>query len=91
MLRVDRRTDPAGAPLLRVSGHLTGPWVAELAAVCQELAGSAPSPSLDLAELVFADIDGLQLLGRLRRENFQLVGSSPFIAAQMAETQARGG
>jgi hypothetical protein len=86
MLRVDRRTDAAGAPVLRLSGHLTGPWVNELAALCKELSGCAPAPSLDLAELVFADIDGLQLLSRLRQENFRLVGSSPFIAAQMPET-----
>lgn len=91
MLRVDRHTDPAGAPQLRVSGHLTGPWIAELATVCEQLAGTTPPPSLDLTELVFADVAGLQLLSRLRQGNFRLLRASPFIAAQMAETQAKSG
>ncbi|HTH46447.1 MAG TPA: hypothetical protein VMB21_02950 [Candidatus Limnocylindria bacterium] len=86
MLRVDRSQDPSGATWLRLSGHLTGPWIGELATACKELVGATPPPVLELSELVFADLAGLQLLAQLRQEDFRLIGSSPFIAAQIAGT-----
>lgn len=52
----------AAVSTLKVEGKLLGPWVAELARACDELPCSLASVSLDLSELNYVDIAGLELL-----------------------------
>lgn len=83
MLRIDQCPESTGAIRVRLSGHLTGPWVHELDAACRLIPSPPSANTLDLTELVFADLDGQQLLRRLRGAGFRLEGLSPFLAAQL--------
>lgn len=53
------------------------PWVAELVSVC----GMAASARLDLANVTYVDTAGVALLRELMARGFEIVASSPFVAA----------
>ena len=75
---------------LRVEGRLTGRSVEELRRSCDLHAlGEGRSLIIDVADLSFADADGIDLLKNLRSQNVALLNLVPFLALQVRD--AKGG
>ena len=70
--RVDRR-------IVRLAGRLSAAHVPELLTVC---AGCGPL-ELDLAELMSADMAGIEALRRLRADGAHLVGAPGYIQLKL--------
>ncbi len=79
MLRITKLIQPTGRRVLRLEGRLVGPWVAELRGVTAGADGE--TTTVDLADLAFADADGVAALRGLRGAGVQLAGASGFMAA----------
>ena len=70
---------------LRVEGRLTGPWVAELQQSCDVNALSdGIELDLDIGDLSFVDVAGIELLKSLRGRGVNLLRVSPLVAGQLA-------
>lgn len=65
---------------LKLDGWLAGRSVLDLQAACAALEGPF---IIDLANLRFADEDGISLLRRLRANGARLVGAGLFMAAAL--------
>ena len=75
MLRITRTGNH-----LKLEGQLREPWVNELLTTCKdELNGR-----LDLSSVTFIDSAGLSLLRDLIGRGYQIVATSPFVAALLA-------
>jgi anti-anti-sigma regulatory factor len=75
---------PFGRTLtLRLEGRVVGPWVEELRKLCEPLLADETRLTLDLAEVSFADENGLTLLASLNRRGVTLSRPSPFVAEQL--------
>ena len=89
MLRISRSTteDPSEPTLLRLEGHITGPWVEELRRVCAETLGNNGCGGnylvLDLAGVSFLDAGGVALFRELAARRVSFTNSSTFIAEQL--------
>ena len=68
---------------LNLEGRLVGPWVAELEDICARCYAAARGLRLRLADVEFADRNGIALLRSLRANGVELAGSSPFLEEQM--------
>jgi hypothetical protein len=69
---------------LRVEGRLTGGWVEELRRACDLHALSAGVRlTLDLADVSFADVAGIELLRELRVRMVTLLNPSSLVAEQL--------
>jgi ABC-type transporter Mla MlaB component len=77
------------AVTLKLEGRLIGPWVAELKKSCEEHLAAKCSVSLDLADLTFADRDGLALLLCLCGRGVRLVNCSPFLEEELRASRAQ--
>jgi len=76
MLRITRiSTD--GQLLLKLEGQLRQPWLSELECAC----GTSETARLDLASVTYIDAAGLVVLRDLMARGFEIVASSPFVAA----------
>jgi len=73
---------------LRVEGRLTGRSIEELQHACDlhALADGMPLV-LDLADLSFADAEGIGLLRDLKRHRVTFVNLLPFLALQLRDPQ----
>ena len=80
MLRVTPLHDSLGSGL-KLEGKLFGPWTDELRKVCAAVASQTSRPRLDLTAVSFVDASGAELLEELRRNGFELVGCSGYVAA----------
>ena len=70
---------------LRVEGRLTGPWVAELQRSCDVNALSdGVELDLDIGDLSFVDVAGIELLKSLRGRGVNLLRVPPLVAGQLA-------
>lgn len=87
MLRIRERESTAAT--LHIEGRLVGPWVEELRRSCEAAAASGRQVAMDLADVDFADPDGLALLLELRDEGFGLVNCSAFLREQLRAAGAR--
>lgn len=75
---------PASARL-RVEGRLTGPWVAELQQSCEVNALSdGIGLDLDIGDLSFVDVAGIELLKSLRGRGVKLLRVPLLVAGQLA-------
>ena len=83
MLRICRIDSVAGEVTLRLEGRLVGPWVNELKTLYGSLSREARLISLDLAEVLFVDREGIALLRILRNSNVELRGCSPLVAEEL--------
>lgn len=79
MLRIEPIPQDDGRLALRLAGDVYGPWVAELRRIADSALRSGARLSLDLSEVVFADLDGVALLGDLAERDVSLVNCSSFI------------
>ncbi|MGH7387950.1 MAG: STAS domain-containing protein [Candidatus Rokuibacteriota bacterium] len=87
MLRIRERE--SAAHTMHVEGRLVGPWVKELRRSCEAAAAAGRQVAIDLADVDFADLDGLALLLELRDEGFDLVNCSAFLREQLRAAGAR--
>jgi anti-anti-sigma regulatory factor len=67
---------------LKVEGRLTGEFAGELSRVATAALGES-GVKLDLADVTFADHNGVRVLRALRKAGVQLVAPSEFLLALM--------
>ena len=86
MLRITVVESSKIAVTLRVEGRITGPWVEELRTACNvHTFPDEVQLSLELADISFADAEGIALLRDLRDRGVGLVRTTPFLAEQLKE------
>ena len=68
---------------LRLEGRIVGPWVAELRQVCEKILDTGRSVRLDLADVSFADHNGIDLLLSLKARGVALMDCSPFMQEEL--------
>jgi anti-anti-sigma regulatory factor len=79
MLRITP-VDRKGVKMLHLEGKLVGPWVNEMKAACEQVAG-LPSPvALDLSAVTYVDEAGMALLRQLVQQGVGFAGVSRFVA-----------
>lgn len=73
MLKIEEKQDQP--PTLSLSGKVSGPWVGELQRVWAALCGEHPKEKIkvDLAQVVFVDSKGKELLGSMLDEGAEFV------------------
>ena len=71
--------------ILRLDGHLGGPWVDELCESCRCAMAAGKRLTLDLAGVSFVGRDGVKLLRKLREDEVELRNCSPLVALQLEE------
>lgn len=87
MLRITVVDSSGSAVRLRVEGRLTGNSVEELRKSCELHSPSEGAPiTLDLADVSFADAEGIKLLRDLQTRNVELVNVMRFLAIQLRDT-----
>ncbi|MGC2402911.1 MAG: STAS domain-containing protein [Acidobacteriaceae bacterium] len=86
MLRITVIETSEGAAVLRVEGRITGYYVEELRRACDARASlDKIRLSLELADVSFADLTGIELLKDLRRRGVGLVQTTPFMTEQLKD------
>jgi len=90
MLRISVRTDGDGGTSLALEGQLIGPWVGELARVCEPLLGGPRPLTLDLAAVSFVGREGVNLLARLRHDHVTLRNCSRLVDEQLKARATNG-
>ena len=68
---------------LKLEGRVVGPWVAELRQVCEKLLTEGRALKLDLADVTFADADGVAVLTGFKTRGVTLKDCSPFVDEQL--------
>ena len=71
---------------LKLEGRVVGPWVAELRQVCEKLLTEGRALKLDLADVTFADADGVAVLTGFKTRGVTLKDCSPFVDEQLRST-----
>ena len=71
--------------VLRLEGHLGGPWVDELWHSCLGVMAAGKQVTLDLAGVSFVSRDGVRLLKKLQQDEVEVANCSPFVALQLQE------
>jgi hypothetical protein len=90
MLRISVRTDGDAGTHVDLEGRLIGPWVDELARVCEHLLSGTRPVTLDLAAVSFVGREGVDLLTRLRLARVTLRNCSCLIHEQLKAREANG-
>jgi anti-anti-sigma regulatory factor len=72
--------------VLHLEGRIVGPWVNELRQICEPLISDGSNLSLNLAEVSFADENGISLLLSLQKRGANLLNETPFLKEQMKAT-----
>jgi anti-anti-sigma regulatory factor len=88
MLRISQDEKTDGSVSVRLEGVLSGPWVDEMGRVCGVIVSNGQSLRIDLAEVIFVDRAGIDLLANLRKRNAVLDHCSPFLSVQLGATLA---
>lgn len=83
MLKISETTNGKGILTLRLEGRVIGPWVEELRRICEPFLDTNDSLDLDMAEVTYADREGVVLLHRLQACGATLMNCSPFVAQQI--------
>jgi anti-anti-sigma regulatory factor len=84
MLRITVVESSSEAVRLRVEGRVTGRWVEELRRSCDlQALSDGIRLTLDLADVSFVDLAGIELLKELRGRCVTLLSPSPFVAEQL--------
>jgi anti-anti-sigma regulatory factor len=81
MLRIARVEKSGSGCVLRLEGHVIGPWVEELRRSCEDALATCSFVVLDLSGVSFIDRPGIPLLLRLRDRGVTLVNCSGFVSA----------
>jgi len=92
MLRVTVVESSGSSVRLRVEGRLTGRSIEELRESCELHAlAEGMRLTLDLADISFADADGIELLKDLRGHEVTILNLVPYLALQLRVAESRGG
>jgi hypothetical protein len=83
MMRISIVQSSSQAVTLRVEGEVKGRWVAELGRACEEALSRDIRLDLDLADVAFVDIDGINLFRVLMDRQVVFTNPCPFIAEQL--------
>jgi anti-anti-sigma regulatory factor len=83
MLKISQADSGGGRFILRLEGVVVGPWVAELRETCERRLKDGGRLVLDMAEVSFADEDGVALLASLSRRRVRLLQPTPFLQEQL--------
>jgi ABC-type transporter Mla MlaB component len=83
MLKISDGKQEKRSLTLRLEGRVVGPWVDELRQICKPLLADKTKLALDLAEVSFADENGVTLLTSLGRRGVKLLRPTPFVAEQL--------
>jgi ABC-type transporter Mla MlaB component len=85
MLRITEVQFGNGHIVLRLEGRVVGPWVDELKIACERLMPRERAIKLDLAEVIYVDRKGLELLRKLQSQDVCLERCSPFVAQELKD------
>jgi ABC-type transporter Mla MlaB component len=83
MMRISVVQSSSQTVTLRIKGEVKGRWVAELGRACEEALSRKISLDLDLADVSFIDIDGINLFRVLMDRQVAFTNPCPFIAEQL--------
>ena len=87
MLRISESSLNGTGATLRLEGSVAGPWVEEVRRACEQSLVKDRKLTLDLADVSFADRDGIALLRDLSRQEVRLVNCSPFLNQQLRNAE----
>lgn len=85
MLRIQRDELDAHRVALTLQGRIVAEWAELLESECLDLIRSGLGVQLDFSGVVFIGRSGFEVLSRLSRIGVEIVGSSPLIAAMLAQ------
>jgi ABC-type transporter Mla MlaB component len=83
MMRISVVQSTSQRVTLRIEGEVKGRWVAELGRACEEALSRDIRLDLDLADVSFVDIDGINLFRALMDRQVAFTNPCPFIAEQL--------
>ena len=86
MLKISRAGNANHSVTLRLEGRVVGPWVGELRQACETLLTEGRALKLDLADVTFADADGVAALTAFKTRGVTLKNCSPFVDEQLRST-----
>ena len=85
MLRISEIELTGEAATLRLEGRIVRALVAEVQNACEQYLSNGHRLTLDLADLLFADRDGIALLHELMRRGVSLSNCSPFLSEELKQ------
>lgn len=83
MLKISLAEMANSTTRVRLEGRLVGPWVGELRQICEPLVSDGTHLAVDLADVTFADENGVSLLAGLRARGARLLNAMPFVEEQL--------
>jgi anti-anti-sigma regulatory factor len=83
MLKISQAEKPNKSVTLKLEGRVVGPWVSELRQVCEALLTDGRALKLDLADVTFADADGVGVLSNYKSRGVKFANCSPFVEEQL--------
>ena len=86
MLKISQAGKVNHSVTLKLEGRVVGPWVGELRQVCETLLTEGRALKLDLADVTFADADGIAVLTGFKTRGVTLKNCSPFVDEQLRST-----
>ena len=86
MLKISQARKANHSVTLKLEGRVVGPWVGELRQVCETLLTEGRPLKLDLADVTFADADGIAVLTGFKTRGITLKNCSPFVDEQLRST-----
>lgn len=91
MLRVSEIQGDDGAAVLRLEGELIGSDVDQVRQVIEESLAAGVHLTLDLADLLFVDREGIALFRKLAGRQVEFINSSPFLTEQLKDVISKIG
>jgi len=83
MLKISQAGKANHSVTLKLEGRVVGLWVGELRQVCETLLTEGRTLKLDLAEVTFADADGVAVLSSFKSRGVAITNCSPFVEEQL--------
>jgi hypothetical protein len=83
MLKISQARTPNHSVTLKLEGRVVGPWVEELRRICEPLLEEQHEVNLDLADVSYADGEGVATLTRFKSRGVKLDNCSAFLEQQM--------
>jgi hypothetical protein len=83
MLKISQINSGNHLLILRLEGRIAGPWVAEMKSACEKILGERTPLKLELADVIYADRDGVAALAGLQSRGVLLADCSSFLAEQL--------
>ncbi len=82
-MKISQAVEANHSVTLKLEGRVVGPWVGELRQVCETVLIEGRSLILDLADVTFADANGVSTLSSLKPRGVTLTNCSPFVQEQL--------